>query len=351
MATYDTKKSDDHFAHIDHLTPSTLISMLFPGRVDCDAELIGGHAYARHRLSRPANCGQIEIAESQINVLFSAIVNLPLICFDGRSHPFRLAFYREDATMNSRAERLADLESSVASVFLGAANKFGSSNHEYTDRSPSGSLGRRSHSAERQRPCLLRRPARAGLPCLTKSGHVLIPATVEGGPMSLLEGLAMGKPVLAPEGVGMVQEFYDTENVRMYPAGDAAALVKLVTKCYDEKIDKTRLVRLRTWDAWALGHHQLFMDLFESTRVKRLAPAVGFRFGMIDELDVPLGVDVEGLESGIDGVARHLFWGRYGEARKELEEVVKGFPCAEKLLETTPDEYGRFYRGERKERG
>src|SRR5437870_1631550 len=37
--------------------------------------------------------------------------------------------------------------------------------------------------------------------------YVLIPSLVEGGPMSLLEGLSMGKPVIAPENVGMVPEF------------------------------------------------------------------------------------------------------------------------------------------------
>jgi glycosyltransferase involved in cell wall biosynthesis len=44
--------------------------------------------------------------------------------------------------------------------------------------------------------------------------YVLIPATIEGGPMSLLDGLAMGKPVIAPQGVGMLPEFFDTEHVR-----------------------------------------------------------------------------------------------------------------------------------------
>ncbi len=51
--------------------------------------------------------------------------------------------------------------------------------------------------------------------------YVLIPATVEGGPMSLLEGLAAGKPVIAPENVGMVSEFGATEHIRRYRSGDA----------------------------------------------------------------------------------------------------------------------------------
>ena len=67
--------------------------------------------------------------------------------------------------------------------------------------------------------------------------------------MSLLEGLAMGKPIIAPEGVGLVPEFGATEDIRRYPAGDAAALVELVRTCYEEKRARSRLVENRTWDA------------------------------------------------------------------------------------------------------
>jgi hypothetical protein len=186
--------------------------------------------------------------------------------------------------------------------------------------------------------------------------YVLIPATVEGGPLCLLEGLAMGKPVIAPADVGMVPEFFDTEHVRTYPAGDAGALVELVQRCYDEKLDKTRLVKQRTWDRWAESHHHVFMQLLRSRGIEPPAPAVGFRFGMIEELDVPFfphpnplpegegvrGCDVENLEAGIDGVARHLFWGEYADARAKLLEIVKRYPCAQPLRDTTPDESGEF---------
>ncbi len=80
---------------------------------------------------------------------------------------------------------------------------------------------------------------------------VLIPATVEGGPMSLLEGLGMGKPVIAPEGVGMVPEFGKTAHVRSYPAGDFEALERVVRACFEEKVERSRLVQDRTWDHWA----------------------------------------------------------------------------------------------------
>jgi hypothetical protein len=174
--------------------------------------------------------------------------------------------------------------------------------------------------------------------------YVLIPATVEGGPMSLLEGLAMGKPIIAPEGVGMVPEFGDTRHIRRYPAGDAEALVQLVSQCYDEKQDRARLVKLRSWDAWAQSHHHLFMDLLTLGGQPEPEPAIGFRFGMMGELDVPFGIDVQRLENGIDSLARHLFWGQYAEARAQLQELVKTFSCAKPLLKTTPDENGSFPR-------
>ena len=132
--------------------------------------------------------------------------------------------------------------------------------------------------------------------------YVLIPATVEGGPMSLSEGLAMGKAVIAPEDVGMVSEFGITEHIRRYPAGNAQALVELVKKCYDEKLNRTRLVRHRTWDTWAEKHHHLFMQLLAERGIETPKPAVGFRFGMIHEIEVPLGIETRLLEDGIDEV-------------------------------------------------
>jgi glycosyltransferase involved in cell wall biosynthesis len=100
--------------------------------------------------------------------------------------------------------------------------------------------------------------------------YVLIPATVEGGPMSLLEGLGMGKPVIAPEGVGMVPEFGEMEFLRRYPPGDADALVRLVTACYEEKCRPRRLVQGRTWQRWAADHDALFRRLLPVSHARPL---------------------------------------------------------------------------------
>jgi Glycosyl transferases group 1 len=168
--------------------------------------------------------------------------------------------------------------------------------------------------------------------------YVLIPSTVEGGPMSLLEGLAMGKPVIAPEGVGMVPEFDDRQHVRRYKAGDAEALVEVVTACYQEKLDCARLVQDRSWGRWAEAHHQLFTKLLRARGDAPIEPAPAFRFGMMSEMEVPFGIDVDDLETAVDQAARHLFYGRYRQACETLEEAAPKYPCVSKLLATIPRE-------------
>jgi hypothetical protein len=164
--------------------------------------------------------------------------------------------------------------------------------------------------------------------------YVLIPATVEGGPMCLLEGLAMGKPVIAPEGVGMVPEFAPSPRIRLYPKGDAEALVRLVTDCYREKAAGSRSIGDRSWDGWAERHHHFFVRLLRSRGLVPPTPALGFRFGMLGELDVPLSLpDTGPLEDVVDRAARHLFYGRYRLARGVLEAARDEYPIVEALLD------------------
>ncbi len=167
--------------------------------------------------------------------------------------------------------------------------------------------------------------------------YVLIPATVEGGPMSLLEGLGMGKPVIAPEGVGMVPEFAECRQIRRYRAGDATALEQTVRDCYEEKLQASSLVACRTWDDWAEAHHRLFMSLLKSKGQSPLSPAAGFRFGWLKELDLPWDIDLEPLETAIDQASRHTFYGRYIEAKNTLSEVSSQHPCVSKLIGSLPD--------------
>ena len=69
-------------------------------------------------------------------------------------------------------------------------------------------------------------------------------------------------------------------------------------------------------------------------------PAPGFRFGMLGEVEVPLGIEMELLEGAIDQAAAHLFHGRYRDGRTVLEQTVEQYPFVAKLLDTIPAEEG-----------
>jgi hypothetical protein len=167
--------------------------------------------------------------------------------------------------------------------------------------------------------------------------YVLIPALVEGGPMCLLEGLAMGKPVIAPEGVGMVGELGPSEHVLCYPAGDAEALKRLATACFEKKLQRTRLVQNRTWDRWAQAHHLLFQKLLRERGLDLPKPAIGFQFALLRDLEIPWRADVERLEAAADRAAAHLFFGEYAQARSTVEAVLAQFPFARPLLKDIPE--------------
>jgi len=164
--------------------------------------------------------------------------------------------------------------------------------------------------------------------------YVLIPATVEGGPLCLLEGLAMGKPVIAPETVGMVPEFPENPAILRYPAGDIEALTRLVTACHEAKSKSNELVRERTWDRWAQDHHELFVRLCRARSISIPAPSERFRFGMMAELEIPKEADLDALEAVVDQAAQHLYFGKDSLARSVLEEALSRFPCLERLLPT-----------------
>jgi hypothetical protein len=169
-----------------------------------------------------------------------------------------------------------------------------------------------------------------------RADYVFIPATVEGGPLCLLEGLALGKPVIAPEGVGMIPEFSPTPQIRIYPTGDARSLVRLLTDCYREKETGTRLVRDRTWDRWAERHHHYFLRLLRGRGLPVPIASPGFRFGMLGELDVPPGLDVTGLEAALDQASRWMYFGQYAPAREILQSAVQTYPFVRPLLAGLP---------------
>ena len=172
--------------------------------------------------------------------------------------------------------------------------------------------------------------------------YVLIPASVEGGPMSLFESLAMGKPVIAPENVGAVSEFAGCEQLLLYPAGDAVALEQVVTACFERKKALSMAVADRSWDQWAEDHHRFFMKLLSDRGVDVPLPGPGFRFGLIQDLvsrsgkDFSSAADISGLELIVDRTAAYLYYGQVGDARMLLEASLLRFPVLQQLLSTLP---------------
>ena len=88
--------------------------------------------------------------------------------------------------------------------------------------------------------------------------YILVPATYEGGPMSVVEALACGTPVIAPP-IGWVPKYPHIE----YATGDAADLRRVLVGLVKERETLRSSVLDTTWDAWAEGHDRLFRALMK----------------------------------------------------------------------------------------
>jgi glycosyltransferase involved in cell wall biosynthesis len=86
--------------------------------------------------------------------------------------------------------------------------------------------------------------------------YILVPALYEGGPMSVAEALACGRPVIAPP-IGWVSAFPHIE----YKTGDADDLRRILVDVVAQRNQLRAAVLDRTWDAWAEGHDRLFQML------------------------------------------------------------------------------------------
>ena len=86
--------------------------------------------------------------------------------------------------------------------------------------------------------------------------YVLTTSSIEGGPMSLLEGLAAGKKSIFPKNVGLWEEFKD--HVITYDLDNFEGLVRLLRKLHRKKLALTNLVRHCTWEQFAESHRKVF---------------------------------------------------------------------------------------------
>ncbi|MEZ5319970.1 MAG: glycosyltransferase [Vicinamibacterales bacterium] len=97
----------------------------------------------------------------------------------------------------------------------------------------------------------------AELPAFYRSmDYILVPALYEGGPMPVLEALASGVEVIAPD-VGFVEDYPHLA----FETGDADDLRRVLRGLVESRLARRRAVESRTWQAWADAHDTLFREL------------------------------------------------------------------------------------------
>lgn len=83
----------------------------------------------------------------------------------------------------------------------------------------------------------------------------LVTSEVEGGPVTIMEALACGIPVVAPQGVGFVDEF----DILTYPCGDYSKMVECLSRLGLGREMRRKQVLARTEDAYARAHAKAFL--------------------------------------------------------------------------------------------
>jgi glycosyltransferase involved in cell wall biosynthesis len=83
--------------------------------------------------------------------------------------------------------------------------------------------------------------------------YLLVPSLYEGGPMSVLEGLACGIPIISSD-VGWASEYPHIA----FENGNAESLRRVLSELVSERQALRSSVLDRTWEAWADGHLKLF---------------------------------------------------------------------------------------------
>jgi len=98
------------------------------------------------------------------------------------------------------------------------------------------------------------------LPDLYRSlDYVLIPSRTEGGPMSAIEALASGVPVISAD-VGWMSELPHLE----FENGNVESLAEVITGIIENRASLVGSVENRTWATFATEHLRAFEDLIGS---------------------------------------------------------------------------------------
>ncbi len=134
------------------------------------------------------------------------------------------------------------------------------------------SVGRRVDwiASGRGWPTTMRRYSWQEMPRFYQGLNVLVcPSRVEGGPMTVLEALACGVPVVVPVGVGILDELPDIPGIHRYPRGDRAGLVAALGRAAfpinAPDRDALRAATAgHTVEAWCGAHAKGFSDVVEA---------------------------------------------------------------------------------------
>lgn len=89
---------------------------------------------------------------------------------------------------------------------------------------------------------------------LTTSDH-------ESGPMSLLEGMALGKHVVIPTGVGLSDEYATLPLVHQFQPGDKGSLLDVLRRIYEPIKLSYDALALNTIKRWRIDHARIFKEV------------------------------------------------------------------------------------------
>lgn len=96
-----------------------------------------------------------------------------------------------------------------------------------------------------------------------RQDYILVLSKVEGGPMSVLEALAMGKEVIFPRGVGFGDLF--SEGLHFFELKNPDSLINLLQRLIYKKRSTAQIVEQYTWMNFIKSHKLKFDEIMTST--------------------------------------------------------------------------------------